>query len=94
MKQYPERIKEIVREEIRQGKSQREISREYGVSRYTVQSWCGLRPETKIRQIAPLPRGRKKAEEGKTIEDYRAENRRLKMENELMRDFLSLTGRK
>lgn len=34
--------------EIQKGKSQKEISREYGVSRYAIQSWCGLRPETKL----------------------------------------------
>ena len=68
------------------------ISREMGVSRYAVQSWCGLRPETRLRQIAPLPKGRPKAI--KTIEDYEKENRRLKMEVELMRDFLQSAGRK
>ena len=28
------------------------------------------------------------------IEDYEKENKRLKMENELLRDFLRFTGRK
>ena len=94
MKQYTENKKEIVREALKSGKSQKKISREYGISRYSIQSWCGLRPETEIKQVAPLPRGREKAEGKKTIDDYRAENKRLKMENELMRDFLSLTERK
>ncbi len=30
----------------------------------------------------------------KTIEDYEKENKRLKMENELLRDFLQSTERK
>jgi len=94
MKQYPESTKEMVRDEIKSGKSQIQISREYGISRYSIQSWCGLRPEIEIRQVAPLRRGRRASEEAKTIDDYRAENKRLKMENELMRDFLSLTERK
>ena len=37
------------------------------------------------------PRGRKPA---KTLQEYKYENKRLKMENELLRDFLSLTERK
>lgn len=91
MKAYPEEIKEKVRQEFKTGSSQQEISRKYGISRYSIQSWCGLRPETRIRQIAPLPRGRKKT--GKTIEDYQKENARLRMENELLRDFLRFIER-
>ena len=69
----------------------REVSRKYGISRYTIQSWCGLRPETKLRQIAPLPKGRPRKTQ--TLEDYQKENKRLKMENQLLRDFLSLIER-
>ena len=92
MKKYPEQLKEEIRRRAEEGVSQNELSREYGVSRYSIQSWCGRRPETQIRQIAPLPKGRPK--EQKTIEDYEKENKRLRMENELLRDFLSLTERK
>ena len=92
MKHYSEAVKEEVRRRREAGESMCSISREMGVSRYAVQSWCGLRPETRLRQIAPLPKGRPKAI--KTIEDYEKENRRLKMEVELMRDFLQSAGRK
>ena len=92
MTRYSEKIKEQVREEVQAGHSQREISRRYGISRYTIQSWCGLRPETKLRQAAPLRRGQ--PGKIKTIEDYERENKRLKMENELLRDFLQSTERK
>ncbi len=91
MKQYPEWIKEEVKRRIASGESQKELSRELGISRYSIQSWCGLRPETKLRQIAPLPKGRPKQK--KTIEDYEKENKRLKMEVELLRDFLKSTER-
>ena len=92
MKQYPESIKEEIRKQIAAGRSQKEISRKYGISRYSIQSWCGLRPETQLRQIAPLPKGRPKT--NKTLEDYVKENRRLKMENELLRDFMRSVGRR
>lgn len=85
MIRYSEEIKEQVRKEVQAGQSQREISRRYGISGYTVQSWCGLRPETKLRQAAPLRKGR--PGKIKTIEDYEKENKRLKMENELLRIF-------
>ncbi len=92
MKHYPEELKEEIRIRVEEGASIRELSREYGVSKYSVQSWCGKRPEVLLRQAAPLPKGRQKKE--KTIEDYEKENKRLKMEVELLRDFLSLIERK
>ena len=91
MLHYSEALKKQVRQEIAAGKSQNEVSRKYGISRYAIQSWCGLRPETKIRQ-ASLRKGR--PGKTKTIEDYEKENKRLKMENELLRDFLRSTERK
>ena len=60
MKQHPEWIKEQVRERIAAGETQTQLSKELGISRYSIQNWCGLRPETKLRQIAPLPKGRQK----------------------------------
>lgn len=91
MKHYPEWIKQEVIDRIAAGESQYQLSRELGVSRYSIQSWCGLRPETKLRQQAPLPKGRPK--KNKTIEDYEKENKRLRMEVSLMRDFLQSTER-
>ena len=92
MKNYPEWMKQQVRERIAAGESQTQLSKELGISRYSIQSWCGLRPETKLRQIAPMPKGRPKKK--KTIEDYEKENKRLRMEVALMRDFLQSIERK
>lgn len=39
----------------------------------------------------PKPRGKKPA---KTLQEYKYENKRLKMENKLLKDFLLLTERK
>ena len=91
-KHYSEEIKNEVRRRRAAGESLKAISREMGVSKYSVQSWCGLRPETQLRQMAPLPKGRPKA--AKTIEDYEKENKRLRMEVALMRDFLRCIGRR
>ena len=89
---YTEERKEQVRQEYENGASMSSLSRKYGVSQYSVASWCGKRPEVNLRQAAPLKKGRPSAE--RTIEDYKQENKRLKMELELLRNFLSLTERK
>ena len=47
--------------------------------------------ETESEKKLPKQRGRKPA---KTLQELKYENKRLKMENELLRDFLSLTERK
>ena len=73
MKRYPEWVKNQVRERIAAGETQNQLSKELGMSRYSIQSWCGLRPETKLRQLAPMPKGRPKKH--KTIEDYEKENK-------------------
>ena len=91
MKQYPKWVKDQIRERIAAGETQKQLSRELGISRYSIQSWCGLRPETKLRQSAPMPEGRPK--KNKTIEDYEKENKRLRMEVALMRDFLQSAER-
>ena len=89
-KHYTEETKEIVREEYAQGISQIELHRKYGVSRYTIQSWCGLRKEVNIRKIAPLKKGRPTNKP----EDLEKKVKRLEMENELLRNFLRELERK
>ena len=84
MKKYPEEIREEVVARIRAGESQRAMSREYGISRYAIQCW----PKE---PVLPKTRGRKGA---KTLAEYTAEDKRIKMGNKLLRDFLRSTGRK
>ena len=84
MKKYPIGIREKVVSRIHAGESQCALSREYGISRYAIQSWLKEPP-------TPKQRGRKPA---KTLQEYKYENQRLKMENELLRDFLQFVERK
>ena len=84
MKKYPMGIREEGVSRIRAGESQRALSREYEISRYAIQSWLK-------ESVLSKARGRKPA---KTLAEYKYENKRLKMENELLRDFLQSTGRK
>ena len=84
MKKYPIEIREEIMAKIRLGAGQRELSREYGISRYAIQSW--------LKEPAlPKQRGRKPT---KTLQDYKYENKRLKMEVALLRDFLQSVERK
>ena len=84
MKKYPLGIREEVVSRIRAGESQRALSREYEISRGAIQCWLK-------EPVLPKARGRKPA---KTLEEYKYENKQLKMENKLLRDFLRSTGRK
>ena len=77
-------IREEVVTRIRAGESQCALSQEYGISRWAIQSWLK-------EPVLPKTRGRKPA---KTLAEYKYENKRLKMENELLRDFLRSIERK
>ena len=52
-----------------------------------------LKRERKKEATTHLPKART-GKPAKTLQEYKYENKRLKMENELLRDFLSLTERK
>ena len=88
IKKYPIEIREKIIKEYNSGKSQKQLSREYGISRYVIQCWIGARPE---KNVISKQRKRKPA---KTLQEYKYENEKLKMENELLRDFLLFMERK
>lgn len=90
------------------GKTRQEIADELGLTKEQIKNWVN-RYNKKLKKqaegIPTLPTGRPRKDYELTDEnrvDYykrqlrlsESENKRLKMENELMRDFLSLTGRK
>ena len=87
MKRYPSEIREAVVARLQEGETQRALSKEYGISRYAIQSWL---KEPRMLAI-PKKRGRKPA---KTLAEYKYENKCLKMENDLLRDFLQSVERK
>ena len=89
-KHYPESIKQKIVEEHRGGAGLRWLERKYGISRYSISSWCGLRPEVNIRQASPLKRGRPT----NRSEDLEKKVKRLEMENELLQNFLQELERK
>ena len=74
---------------VEQGKTQREIAEYYGFKDKLVVKRLLERARKKERTV-PKIRGRKPA---KTLQEYKYENKRLKMEVELLRDFLLRTER-
>ncbi len=81
----------VVKEFVDKGFTQKEIAEKLGFESKKVVDNLLYRERHKQISGIPKTRGRKPA---KTLQDYKYENRRLKMENELLRDFLSLTERK
>ena len=90
MKHYPESFKLQIKQEYDAGASMKSLHRKYGISVYSIESWCGLRPEVNRRQVAPLKRGRPTSKP----EDLEKKVKRLEMENELLRNFLRDLERK
>ena len=80
------RIKQLLSE----GMTQKEVEEALGLTGYRPVHELLKRERKKEQQGVPKQRGRKPA---KTLQEYKYENKRLKMEVELLRDFLSLTGK-
>jgi len=76
---------------VENGMTQREIAEHYGFKDKEVVRELLKRARRKQRKSIPKQRGRKPA---KTLAEYKYENKRLQMENELLRDFLQSTERK
>ena len=79
-----------IKEMLEKGMSHREIEKRLGLMGDRPVHNLLKRERKKELQGIPKVRGRKPA---KTLQEYKYENKRLKMENELLRDFLSLTER-
>ena len=81
----------VVKQLAEEGYSQQQIADRLGLENKKVVKNLLWRERKKELHGIPKQRGRKPA---KTLQEYKYENKRLKMENELLRDFLSLTERK
>ena len=86
----PQAIKDEIVMKHEAGMSARELAKEYGKSFKTIKGLLYRENRKKREFNVPKQRGRKPA---KTLQEYKYENKRLKMEVELLRDFLSLTER-
>ena len=80
-----------IKQMLEEGKSQREVAEILGLEGDRPVHALLKRETKKQTQGIRKPRGRKPA---KTLAEYKYENKRLKVENELLRDFLRSIGRK
>ena len=79
-----------IKEMLTSGMTQSEVEKALGLTGDRPVHTLLKRERKKELQGVPKSRGRKPA---KTLQEYKYENKRLKMEVELLRDFLSLTER-
>ncbi len=77
-----------IKEMLAQGMTQKEIENALGLTGNRPVHKLLTRERKKEARGIPKQRGRKPA---KTLAEYKYENKRLKMENELLRDFLRFT---
>ena len=89
--QHTQKLLPQIKEMLSQGMTQKEIEKILGLTGDRPVHNLLKRERKKELQGIPKQRGRKPA---KTLQEYKYENKRLKMENELLRDFLSFTERK
>lgn len=80
-----------IKEMLNQGMTQKEVEETLGLTGYRPVHELLKRERKKEVQGVPKQRGRKPA---KTLQEYKYENKRLKMEVELLRDFLQYTERR
>ena len=88
-----EKVQELLPEVKRlrdDGYTYRQVAEKLGLSDGEVVRELLRRERRKAIGGVPARQGRKPA---KTLQEYKYENKRLKMEVELLRDFLSLTGK-
>ena len=89
----------LIKARLSEGKTQREISEEFGLKDKYVVKRLLTREREKERKAAagitlrPKGRPRKDSAPRDVVAEQTYEIQRLKMENALLRDFLSLTGK-
>ena len=79
-----------IKEKLAKGMTQKEVENALGLTGSRPIHHLLSRERKKDTQGIPKSRGRKPA---KTLAEYKYENKRLRMENELLRDFLRFTER-
>ena len=88
--QHVQKLLPQIKEMLASGMTQSEVEKALGLTGDRPVHNLLKRERNKELQGVPKSRGRKPA---KTLQEYKYENKRLKMEVELLRDFLSLTER-
>ena len=88
--QHTQRLLPQIKKMLEQGMTQKEVEDALGLTGYRPVHELLKRERKKEVQGIPKQRGRKAAT---TLQEYKYENKRLRMEVELLRDFLQYTER-
>ena len=88
--QHTKELLPQIQEMLESGMTQKEVEAALGLTGYRPVHELLKRERKREKQRIPKQRGRKPA---RTLQEYKYENKRLKMEVELLRDFVSLTGK-
>ena len=90
--QHTQELLPQIKKMLEQGLTQKQIEDKLGLTGdRPIHNLLKRERKKEISSCIPKQRGRKPA---KTLQEYKYENKRLKMEVELLRDFLSLTESK
>ena len=88
--QHTQQLLPQIKKMLEEGMAQKEVENTLGLTGYRPVHELLKRERRKAAKGVPKFRGRKPA---KTLQEYKYENKRLKMEVELLRDFLQSTER-
>ena len=88
--QHTQQLLPLIKKMLEEGMTQKEVENTLGLTGYRPVHELLKRERRKAAKGVPKFRGRKPA---KTLQEYKYENKRLKMEVELLRDFLQSTER-
>lgn len=88
--QHTQQLLPQIKKMLEEGMTQKEVENTLGLTGYRPVHELLKRERRKAAKGVPKFRGRKPA---KTLQEYKYENNRLKMEVELLRDFLQSTER-
>ena len=91
-KWYPASTKAKIKEGHESGKSVRELSREYGISRWAIQTWCGLAKGKDV-LTEPKRRGRPRKNPIEKSRELELRVKELEREVALYKAFLHAAGR-
>lgn len=91
MKNYPASLKSEIVEKHRMGQSVHSLHKEFGISRWAIQCWCGLTKEAPLN--VPKRKGRPRKTPATRQHELELEVKQLKREIELYRSFLQAAGR-
>ena len=97
--QHVKELLPVIKEMLANGKTQKEVANALGLTGTRAVHQLLMREQRKERKIAagivlwPKGRPRKDSAPRDIVAEQAYEIRRLKMENELLRDFLSLAGK-